>query len=260
VTFDRRGHRRLGAILGGGVVDLPDLVGHPAFPTTLEALVSRNGGTVLDAAREALTRGEAERFVVPDAVLLPPLFPGSLRSDDADDGVRALVGSGAEVGWPRGAGWLEYRPKIAAIVRRPVRAVAASEVADAIFGYTLVSDWIARHANGTPDGAAVPLPIAVGPCVVTADELDPSALSLTVRVDGEVRLHGSLNGTSGHLAAAIVHASKVQALEAGEAFAAGPFADGPHDYDRQLWPGALVELQADGIGTLSTRLSRAVAA
>jgi hypothetical protein len=43
VTYDRGGHRRLGAILGGEVVDLPDAVGHPAFPTTLDALVSSSG-------------------------------------------------------------------------------------------------------------------------------------------------------------------------------------------------------------------------
>ena len=59
VTFDRRGHRRLGAILEGEVVDLPDAVGHPAFPATLERLVTSNGGTVLDAARAALERDDA---------------------------------------------------------------------------------------------------------------------------------------------------------------------------------------------------------
>ena len=58
VTYDRGGHRRLGAILEGEVVDLPDAVGHPAFPTTLEALVSSSRGTVLDAARAALARDD----------------------------------------------------------------------------------------------------------------------------------------------------------------------------------------------------------
>ncbi|MEX2275711.1 MAG: fumarylacetoacetate hydrolase family protein [Actinomycetota bacterium] len=260
MTFDRRGHRRLGAIHGGGIVDLPDLVGHPAFPTTLEALVSRNGGTVLDAAREALTRDEAERFLVRDASLLPPLYPSSLRSDDAMDGVRTLVGSGAEVGWPAGAGWLEYRPKIAAVLGRPIRGLAAEQVPDAIFGYTLVSDWLVHDATGTPDFGVAPVPVAVGPCVVTADEIDTESMFLIVRVDGEQRLKGNLHGTAQHLAGAIARASRVHDLQAGEAFAASPFAAGSHDYDRQLWPGAIVELEADGIGTLTTRLSRAVAA
>src|SRR5438477_298337 len=36
VTFDRKGHRRLGALVGAQVVDLPEAVGHPAFPSTME--------------------------------------------------------------------------------------------------------------------------------------------------------------------------------------------------------------------------------
>ena len=38
VTYDRGGVRRLGALVAGTVVDLPDAVGHPSFPATMEAL------------------------------------------------------------------------------------------------------------------------------------------------------------------------------------------------------------------------------
>ena len=78
VTYDRRGHRRLGTILDGRVVDLPDAVGHPAFPTTLEAFVQSSRGTVLDAARAALARDDVKDHVVKRARVLPPLFPRSL--------------------------------------------------------------------------------------------------------------------------------------------------------------------------------------
>ena len=78
VTYDRRGHRRLGAILDGRVVDLPDAVGHPAFPATLEAFVQSSRGTVLDAARAALARDDVKDHVVKQARVLPPLFPRSL--------------------------------------------------------------------------------------------------------------------------------------------------------------------------------------
>src|SRR4051812_50050947 len=59
VAYDRGGQRRLGAIFEGEVVDLPDAVGHPAFPTTLEGLVSSSRGTVMDAAQNALARDDA---------------------------------------------------------------------------------------------------------------------------------------------------------------------------------------------------------
>src|ERR671914_247260 len=96
VTYDRRGHRRLGTILDGRVVDLPDAVGHPAFPTTLEAFVQRSRGTVLDAARAALQRDDAHEHVVDRARVLPPLFPRSLllpvEPDTAPEGVPLAIG------------------------------------------------------------------------------------------------------------------------------------------------------------------------
>ena len=63
-------------------MDLPDAVGHPAFPTTMEALVASNGGTVLDAAAAALERDDALACVVDGARLLAPLLPRSFRSRD----------------------------------------------------------------------------------------------------------------------------------------------------------------------------------
>ena len=48
----------------------------------------------------------------------------------------------------------------------------------------------------------------------------------------------------------MAEASKTAALERGDALALGPFSD----RDRQLWPGALVELAAEGIGTLRNRV------
>src|SRR6188474_3897286 len=78
VTYERRGARRLGATVGGVVVDLPDAVGHPAFPRTMEELVAHTGGTVLAAARSALDHPDAvAEFGVLRPKLLSPLLPSS---------------------------------------------------------------------------------------------------------------------------------------------------------------------------------------
>src|SRR5436190_12716950 len=158
VTFDRRGHRRLGAILGGEVVDLPEAVGHPAFPTTLEALVAASRGTVLDAARAALERDHAAASAVPDARILTPLFPTSLLSPDASDVERRVVGPERDVPWPTGAAWLDYEPKVAAVLGRGARGIDPEEAPGHVFGYTLVNDWTARMANGDPVPTAEGLP------------------------------------------------------------------------------------------------------
>ena len=85
VTYDRGGQRRLGAIFEGEVVDLPDAVGHPAFPTTLEGLVTSSRGTVLDAAQTALGRDNVMEWRVKRPRILTPLFPSSLLSPGSLD-------------------------------------------------------------------------------------------------------------------------------------------------------------------------------
>ncbi|MGZ8598776.1 MAG: fumarylacetoacetate hydrolase family protein [Actinomycetota bacterium] len=255
MTFDRRGHRRLGALLEGKVVDLPDAVGHPAFPTTMERLVKGNGGTVLDAARAALERDEAEACVVADARLLAPIVPASLRSSDAADGSRRVFGPGDEIPWPTGAGWLEFHPKIAAVLRRPVDdAITTEEVPAVVFGYTLVGDWRARSASGDPMPSPAGVPVSLGPCIVTADEMDPQTAFVTVRVDGQEWLKGNLNGTAQELLRDVAAASRSERLAPGDAFASGPFE--MPGVEQRVWPGAEIELEAEGLGVLRNRLGR----
>ena len=150
VTYDRGGQRRLGAILEGEVVDLPDAVGHPAFPTTLEGLVSSSRGTVLDAARTALGRDDVFDWKVKRPRILTPLFPTSLLSPGSLDVERRLIGPEQDVPWPTGAAWLEYEPKVAAVLGLETAATIRSAATEHLFGYTLVSDWQARDASGAP--------------------------------------------------------------------------------------------------------------
>jgi 2-keto-4-pentenoate hydratase/2-oxohepta-3-ene-1,7-dioic acid hydratase in catechol pathway len=255
VTFDRWGHRRLGALVEGKVIDLADAVGHPAFPTTMERLVRSNGGTVLDAARAALERDEAAECVVDQPRLLAPLIPTALRAADQGDGARQVFGPDDEVPWPASAGWLEFHPKIAAVLRRPVNdPLAPEEIPNVVFGYTLVADWLGLGVNGDPMPTPEGIPLSIGPCVVTADELDPQTTYVTVRVDDEEWVKGNLNGTARSLLRDVGYASKEGRLEAGEAFASGPFEI--PGFQHRIWQGARVELEAEGIGVLRNRLAR----
>jgi len=236
-------------------VDLPETVGHPAFPDTMERLARSNGGTVLHAARAALKRDEPDLVVVPQARLLASLLPTSLRSADAAEGARPVLGPGDEIPWPAGAGWLEFHPKIAAVLRRPIQdPLAPEDIPAVVLGYTLVADWLARSASGDPMPSPEGVPVSIGPCVVTPDELDPQAAFVTVRVDGEEWVKGNLNGTARELLHDVARASRQERLAPGEAFASGPFD--MSGFGQRLWPGAEVELEAEGIGVLRNRLGR----
>lgn len=257
VTYDRGGHRRLGAILEDEVVDLPDAVGHPAFPATLEDLVSSSRGSIMDAARAALERDDAWNWRVPKPRILTPLFPHSLLSPRAMDVERRIVGPEQTVPWPDGAAWLDYEPLVAAIIANEASRVSADEIRTDVFGYTLVNDWRARAADGAPVASAEGVPISIGPCVVTADDIDPQTMFVKVKVDEHEMLKGNLNGAASSLFELIASVSQHAVIERGDAFGLGPFpaVDDDADPSRRLWPGALVELAAEGIGTLRNRLA-----
>jgi 2-keto-4-pentenoate hydratase/2-oxohepta-3-ene-1,7-dioic acid hydratase in catechol pathway len=98
------------------------------------------------------------------------------------------------------------------------------------------------------------VPVSIGPCIVTPDELDPQTAFVTVRVDGEEWAKGNLNGTARGLLEDVARASRSEALAPGEAFASGPFEIA--GLEQRVWPGAEVELEAEGIGVLRNRLGR----
>ncbi len=86
--------------------------------------------------------------------------------------------------------------------------------------------------------------LALGPVVVTPDELDPDRLGGIVRVDGQERLQGSFGDFDWEVARA--HAADGTTLRAGDLLLGAPLelVDG-------LAPGSTVELDVAGIGVLS---------
>jgi 2-keto-4-pentenoate hydratase/2-oxohepta-3-ene-1,7-dioic acid hydratase in catechol pathway len=133
-------------------------------------------------------------------------------------------------------------------------ALGPEEAPTAIFGYTLVADWLARSASGDPIPSPAGVPLSIGPCVVTTDEIDPQTTFVTVRVDGEEWVKGNLNGTALGLLRDVARASVHEPLGAGETFASGPFET--PGFEQRIWPGAEIELEAEGIGVLRNRLGR----
>ena len=206
----------------------------------------------MDAAREALASDDAMTCRVKRPTILTPLFPTSLIVPDAMDVERRIVGPEAEVPWPEGAAWLEYEPMVAAVLGLEAHRVMPEDMGNHVFGYTLVSDWRAHDGSGAPVMTGEGVPIAIGPWVVTADDLDPQTMVVQLRIDEEEADKGNLNGAAASLLMSISDVSQDALLERGDALALSPFPG----RERQLWPGAAVELSAEGIGTLRNRLAR----
>jgi 2-keto-4-pentenoate hydratase/2-oxohepta-3-ene-1,7-dioic acid hydratase in catechol pathway len=256
VTYDRGGARRLGAWIEGIVVDLPDAVGHPAFPTTMEALVARNGGTTLDAARDALDHPEyVAEYTVRGARLLAPFLPPGFR------GNRAVLGPDQEVTWPEAAGSLDYGVEVACLIGQPGHDLSEEEAAAVIFGFTLMNDWSAEDGDDENAGVDPSYPeasrfaVSLGPFVVTPEEFDPTAGRILARVDGEVWSEAALSSARGTFAQLVARESRGRILFPGDVVGSGTFPGGSgEDLGRFIQPGAVVELEADGIGILRNRV------
>jgi 2-keto-4-pentenoate hydratase/2-oxohepta-3-ene-1,7-dioic acid hydratase in catechol pathway len=287
-TYQRDGGRRLGALIEGGrVVDLPAAVRHPSFPSTMEALVAA-GPSTLDAARDALARRDIEQHAVLEPRLLVPILPASLRDflafeDHVKAGAarrgepvpepwyempvyykgnhRAVLGPDEDVPWPPFTEELDYELEVAAVLGRGGRDLDAEASAGAIFGYTLMNDWSARDiqrkemAVRLGPAKSKDFATSLGPCIVTPDELDPRTIRLVARVDGDVWSEGSLADAKWTFPEMVAHVSQGEDVWPGDVYGSGTFGGGCGlDLGKALHPGAEVELEADGIGILRSRV------
>jgi 2-keto-4-pentenoate hydratase/2-oxohepta-3-ene-1,7-dioic acid hydratase in catechol pathway len=285
VTYERDG-RRLGAIVQGRLVDVPTLLGG-GFPSTMEGLVEA-GPAAVDRLRGALEAPEPDPSPNEDPRLLVPLLPSSVRDflafeDHVKAGAarrgeevppawyempiyykgnhRSVFGPDEEIPWPPFTDELDYELEVAAIVGARGRDLDHDAAREAIFGYTLMNDWSARDVQRKEMSARLgpakgkDFATSLGPVVVTADELDPSAMRLEARVDGEVWSRGSLDGAYWTFPQMIAHVSQGEDVWPGDVYGSGTFGGGCGlDLGRFLWPGAVVELEAEGIGVLRNRI------
>jgi 2-keto-4-pentenoate hydratase/2-oxohepta-3-ene-1,7-dioic acid hydratase in catechol pathway len=277
VTYDAGAGPRVGALAGDTVIDLAfggDMVAYIEAGAPMETTVPIQG----------------------DARLLAPLRPRSLRDFLAFEGHMknaltrlgrpipdewydvpayykgmpdTVIGPEAEIPWP---GWIEkldHELELAAVIGRKARDVAAEDAADVIFGYTIWNDLSARdvQARELPvgmgpgkakdwDGSNV-----LGPCIVTADEVDASDLAMSVRVNGETWGADTTAHMHHTFADMIAYASRSQTLHPGDVLGSGTAAGGSGlELDRWLAPGDVVELEVEGIGVLRNRIGRKGAA
>jgi 2-keto-4-pentenoate hydratase/2-oxohepta-3-ene-1,7-dioic acid hydratase in catechol pathway len=180
-----------------------------------------------------------------------------------------VIGPEDEIPWPAYTDRLDHELELAAVIGREVRDVAPEDALDCIFGYTIWNDLSARDVQTRElpvgmgpgkakdwDGSNV-----LGPCIVTADELDPADLAMRVSVNGE--LWGE--DTSAHMhhtfADMIAYASRAQTLYPGDVLGSGTAAGGSGlELDRWLQPGDVVEMEIQGIGVLRNRIGQKGAA
>ena len=153
--------------------------------------------------------------------ILTPLFPQSLLMPAPMGVERRIVAPEDRSPWPEGAAWLEYQPKIAAVLGRETAGGDADEVRRRLRLHA--RERLARRgATARRVDRTTACRISLGPCVVTVDELDPQSMFVEVKRRRRDVVKGNLNGTA-ELVRAHQRVSQHAVLERGDAFALGPF-------------------------------------
>jgi 2-keto-4-pentenoate hydratase/2-oxohepta-3-ene-1,7-dioic acid hydratase in catechol pathway len=153
---------------------------------------------------------------------------------------------------PSISGRVDHEAEVAVVIGRRARRVSAEEAAACIFGATIAGDITARDLQ-KKDGQwtrakGMDTFCPVGPVVVTG--LDPQALTLTCRVNGEVRQRGSTADMVFPVADVIAYASQVMTLLPGDLVVTGtPSGVGP------LHGGDVLEIEVPEIGILRVTVS-----
>ena len=104
-----------------------------------------------------------------------------------------VIGTDEDVLWPDYADILDYELEFGFFVKNAGKNIPREAARDHIFGYAIFNDISARDAQaiempgqlGPGKGKDFDTGNVIGPCIVTADEIDPYDLVMTARVNGE---------------------------------------------------------------------------
>lgn len=159
----------------------------------------------------------------------------------------AVCGPGDPIRKPPVCRRLDYEGELVVVVRGLVRNADEETAARAILGYTIGNDVTARDLQASDgqwtrakgfDGFA-----PIGPWIET--DLDPGALDIETRLNGEVRQRGSTKQMIHPPAKLVSYVSRIMTLLPGDCIFTGtPAGVGPME------PGDEVEVEIGGIGVL----------
>ncbi|WP_108660020.1 fumarylacetoacetate hydrolase family protein [Acuticoccus kandeliae] len=275
VMFSSEAGARVGALVGEDtVVDLTAAL--PAVRTMRDVIA---GGDVLQSEIEAAIAGASGRPLGAVDLLSPLPDPGKViclglnYADHAKEGgnelpgypalfmrgATSLIGPGAPMIVPTASDKLDYEAELAIVIGTECRHVMEEEAGAVIFGYTIFNDGSVRDyqrrstqwtAGKNFDGTG-----AVGPWIVTADELPAGAAGIGIRS----RLNGAImqNSNTAHMIFSVPRTiailSEVMTLQPGDLIATGTpegvgYARKPPVF---LRPGDEIAIEIDGIGTLT---------
>lgn len=176
-----------------------------------------------------------------------------------------VLTDGQDMWWPSHTKALDFELELACVLTAPLIDASPEGALDAVGGWFVLNDWSARDVQAEDARLNVFGPVikaktfanSIGCDVVTPDELgDWTTATGRVRVDGELWCEGTTANPAHGLGEMLAYASAGERLDAGDVISTGtmPGCCGL-ELERWIQPGQTIELEIDGIGTLTNRLS-----
>ncbi len=182
---------------------------------------------------------------IPDYPVIFVRFPSS------------LVGHDEPILRPRASEQFDFEGELAVIIGKRARNVSRDSALDYVAGYSCfmdgsVRDW-QRHTSQYTAGKNFHKSGAIGPCLVTADEIpDPSQLELTTYVNGDVMQQGQVADLVFDIPQLIEYSSTFSELMPGDVIATGTPGGVGAARTPPVWlkPGDTVAVEIPGVGLL----------
>jgi 2-keto-4-pentenoate hydratase/2-oxohepta-3-ene-1,7-dioic acid hydratase in catechol pathway len=171
-------------------------------------------------------------------------------------GLNSVIPAGAPMVRPACSHQLDYEAELMVIIGVGGRHIPAVDALSHVFGYTVfndgsVRDYQRKTHQWTP-GKNFDSTGAIGPFVVTPDELPEGAFGLKIecRVGDEILQSATTSDMLWSVARIISIISEYSSLEEGDLIAMGTPPGVGHARSPQRWlrPGEVVEVEIEGIG------------
>ena len=274
VTFESGGESTYGIVVEGGIIDAGKRLGR-SLPDIEAVLAAGALGRLAELGAHA-----APDLALDGVTLRKPLLrPGKIicvgvnypeRNAEYKDGsenpiypslfVRfpaSLAAHGEALIRPIDSPQLDYEGEVAVIIGQRGRRIEVADAMGHVAGYTLcndgtVRDWVRHGKFNVTQGKNFEASGALGPAMVTADEIGARRLRIVTKVNGEVRQDDTTDRMIFKIPTLIAYISRFCTLEPGDIIVTGTptGAGGRLNPPRYLKPGDVVCVEVEGVGRL----------
>jgi 2-keto-4-pentenoate hydratase/2-oxohepta-3-ene-1,7-dioic acid hydratase in catechol pathway len=275
LNFRVEGRESVGALGTRGIVDLGARLGHEVT----DALTFIRSG-LMGPARSVAALDQSD-YTLDEVRILKPVgrdtryfcigvnYPD--RNEEYKDGSErpkypslfmrshtSFVAHGEPILRPRESEQLDYEGEIVVVIGTGGRRIRAEQALEHVFGYTCanegsVRDWLRHSKFNVTQGKNFDRSGAIGPCLVTADEVGTAPLRVTTHVNGEERQNDTSDRMLFSIPYLISYLSTFCTLEPGDVILSGtPSGAGARfDPPRYLVPGDVVQVEVSRVGVLN---------